>query len=273
MKPDSRPKPETQDNSLEVKRIKVAEITTAVTTLNTLSPAARNGHLAVSVVIPIFNEKSTILEVLERVQQEKHVHEIIVIDDGSTDGTRELLASQVEEKIEGVIVEYLERNSGKGAALRRGFSRVTGNVVIIQDADLEYEPNNYAKLLQPIQQGRADVVYGSRFKGETGRVLFFWHSVGNKFLTLFSNTLTNLNLTDIETGYKVFRTEVIKGMTLRSNRFGFEPEFTAKMAKGGWRVYEVPITYYGRDYSEGKKITWRDGVMALFQILRYRWFD
>src|SRR6266567_2200468 len=201
-----------------------------------------------SVIIPSYNEKATIMEIVRRVKLENNVHEVIIVD-------------------------YLSRNTGKGAALRRGFSRVTGDIIVIQDADLEYDPRDYARLLQPIREGRADVVYGSRFKGDSGRVLFFWHSVGNKFLTLLSNMLTNLNFTDMETGYKVFRREVIEGMRLRSKRFGFEPEFTAKIAKGGWRVYEVPISYSGRDYSEGKKITWRDGLLALFQIIRYRFFD
>jgi len=229
--------------------------------------------LRVSVVIPLYNERDTILEVLNRVRRQDDIHEIIIVDDGSTDGSRDVLVREVEGQIDQVSVEYQPHNSGKGAALRRGLSRVSGDVVIIQDADLEYDPRDYARLLEPIRDGRADVVYGSRFKGDSGRVLFFWHSVGNKFLTLLSNMLTNLNFTDMETGYKVFRAEVISGMRLRSNRFGFEPEFTAKIAKGGWRIYEVPISYSGRDYSEGKKITWRDGVAALFQVVWYRWFD
>lgn len=230
-------------------------------------------RLRVSVVIPLYNEQDTILEILKRIQRQDDIHEIVIVDDGSTDGTRELLAREVEGQIDGVLVEYQPQNSGKGAALRRGLARVSGNVVIIQDADLEYDPRDYARLLEPIRDGRADVVYGSRFKGDSGRVLFFWHSVGNKFLTLLSNMLTDLNFTDMETGYKVFRTEVISGMRLKSNRFGFEPEFTAKIARGGWRIYEVPISYSGRDYSEGKKITWRDGLAALFQVVWYRWFD
>lgn len=229
--------------------------------------------LKISIVIPLYNERDTILEVLRRVKLQEDIHEIIVVDDGSTDGTRQVLAQEVEGRNDEVLVEYLPYNTGKGAALRRGLLRVTGDAVIIQDADLEYDPRDYSRLLEPIRDGRADVVYGSRFKGDSGRVLFFWHSVGNKFLTLLSNLLTNLNFTDIETGYKAFRTEVIQGMNLRSDRFGFEPEFTAKIAKAGWRIYEVPISYSGRDYSEGKKITWRDGLLALFQIIWYRLFD
>src|SRR6266850_631699 len=241
--------------------------------LNRAATAPEVACLRVSVVIPLYNERDTILEVLSRVKRQDDIHEIVIVDDGSTDGTRQVLADEIEGRMDGVFVEYQPRNSGKGAALRRGLSRVSGDVVIIQDADLEYDPRDYARLLEPIRDGRADVVYGSRFKGDAGRVLFFWHSVGNKFLTLLSNMLTNLNFTDIETGYKCFRVEVIKGMRLKSNRFGFEPEFTAKIAKGGWRIYEVPISYSGRDYSEGKKITWRDGLAALFQVVWYRWFD
>lgn len=241
--------------------------------INRPAAAPEAARLKVSVVIPLYNERETILEVVSRVKRQDEIHEIVIVDDGSTDGSRQVLAQEIEGQMEDVLVEYLSQNSGKGAALKCGLARVSGNVVIIQDADLEYDPRDYPRLLEPIRDGRADVVYGSRFKGDSGRVLFFWHSVGNKFLTLLSNMLTNLNFTDIETGYKVFRTDVIKGMRLRSNRFGFEPEFTAKIAKGGWRIYEVPISYSGRDYSEGKKITWRDGLAALFQVIWYRWFD
>ena len=241
--------------------------------INVPSTEPQVARLRVSVVIPLYNERDTILEVLDRVRRQQDIHEVVIVDDGSTDGSRDVLAQSVEGRIDDVIVEYQPRNLGKGAALRQGLSRVTGDVVIIQDADLEYDPRDYDRLLEPIRDGRADVVYGSRFKGDSGRVLFFWHSVGNKFLTLLSNMLTNLNFTDMETGYKCFRAEVIKGMPLKSNRFGFEPEFTAKIAKRGWRIYEVPISYSGRDYSEGKKITWRDGLAALFQVVWYRMFD
>lgn len=254
----------------EMSNVMVTSRDRALTASTNAPEAAR---LRVSVVIPLYNERDTILEVLNRVRRQQDIHEIIIVDDGSTDGSRDVLAREVEGQIDDVYVEYLPRNSGKGAALRQGLSRVSGDVVIIQDADLEYDPRDYDRLLEPIRDGRADVVYGSRFKGDSGRVLFFWHSVGNQFLTLLSNMLTNLNFTDMETGYKVFRAEVIKGMPLKSNRFGFEPEFTAKIAKRGWRIYEVPISYSGRDYSEGKKITWRDGVAALFQVVWYRMFD
>jgi glycosyltransferase involved in cell wall biosynthesis len=254
----------------EMSKVRVVSRPQAIAESSTVPEAAR---LRVSVVIPVYNERDTILEVVDRVRRQQDIHEIVIVDDGSTDGTRDVLAQSVEGQIDDVHVQYQPRNFGKGAALRHGLSRVTGDVVIIQDADLEYDPRDYDRLLEPIRDGRADVVYGSRFKGDSGRVLFFWHSVGNKFLTTLSNMLTNLNFTDMETGYKVFRSEVIKGMPLKSNRFGFEPEFTAKIAKGGWRIYEVPISYSGRDYSEGKKITWRDGLAALFQVVWYRMFD
>jgi glycosyltransferase involved in cell wall biosynthesis len=229
--------------------------------------------LRVSVVIPVYNEKNTIVEVLNRVREQRIDHEIIVVDDGSTDGTRDVLQREVEGRLDRVVVEYLPKNSGKGAALRHAFSKVTGDVIIIQDADLEYDPRDYASLLKPIFEAHADVVYGSRFSSGSHRVLFFWHSVANKALTCLSNMVTNLNLTDMEIGYKVFRIEVIRELRLRSNRFGFEPEITAKIAKRGWRVYEVPVSYHGRDYTDGKKITWRDGLAALFHIVRYRLID
>ncbi|MEE9526857.1 MAG: glycosyltransferase family 2 protein, partial [Syntrophobacteria bacterium] len=198
--------------------------------------------------------------------------EIIIVDDGSTDGTRELL-QEITLSQENVRVLYHDRNQGKGAALRTGFEGATGDIVIIQDADLEYDPREYPILLEPILDGRADVVYGSRFLGGPHRVLFFWHYLGNKFLTLLSNAVTNLNLTDMETCYKVFKREVLAGMNLKSNRFGFEPEFTVKIAKKDCRIYEVPISYSGRTYAEGKKIGWKDGVKAIFAILWFRVFD
>ena len=222
--------------------------------------------------MPVYNEVDTIEEIISRVKSAAIDKEIIVVDDFSTDGTRERL----EEIIQGqdnLKMLYHDRNKGKGAALRTGFASLTGDVVIIQDADLEYDPVEYPRLLEPILDGRADVVYGSRFLGGPHRVLFFWHYVGNKFLTLLSNALTNLNLTDIETCYKVFRSKILKDIDFKSNRFGFEPEFTAKVAKRKLRIYEVPISYSGRTYSEGKKITWKDGLMALMQIIWYRLFD
>ena len=243
-----------------------------------------------SVIIAAYNEKEFIEEILHRVQAVGLAREIVVVDDGSTDGTREWLAEmrrrQEGGEAEAEILEgrarlrlgefrflFQERNQGKGAALRRGFAEATSDILLVQDADLEYDPRDYPKLLEPILDGRADVVYGSRFLGGPQRVHFFWHYVGNKFLTLLSDMLTNLKITDMETCYKVFRREVIGSMQLRSNRFGFEPEVTAKVAKGRWRVYEVPISYAGRSYDEGKKITWRDGMKALFTILRYKFFN
>jgi len=223
-----------------------------------------------SVVIPAYNEKNTIRAVVEKVLGTPYRKEIIVVDDGSDDGTREELQSLESET--SVRLIYKDRNRGKGAALREGFENINGHVVIIQDADLEYDPNDYGALLEPILDGRADVVYGTRFLGGPHRVLFFWHYVGNRMLTILSNMLTNLNLTDMETGYKVFRSRVNKDLSLKSNRFGFEPEITAKVARAKWRIYEVPISYSGRDYEEGKKITWMDGLAALFHIIRFRFF-
>ena len=223
-----------------------------------------------SIVIPAFNEKKTIGTVVEKVLSTSYRKEIVIVDDGSNDGTREELKSLESEP--SVRIIYKDRNRGKGAALREGFQNITGQVVIIQDADLEYDPIDYGALLEPILDGRADVVYGTRFLGGPHRVLFFWHYVGNRLLTMLSNMLTNLNLTDMETGYKVFRSPVLKDLSLKSNRFGFEPEITAKVARKKWRVYEVPISYSGRDYGEGKKITWKDGLAALFHIIRFRFF-
>ena len=228
--------------------------------------------MKVSVVIPVYNEVGTVEEIVARVQAVPLDKEIVMVDDASTDGTREHL-EKIDQTHEDVTVIYHDHNQGKGAALRTGFNSATGDVVIIQDADLEYDPREYPVLLEPIMDGRADVVYGSRFLGGPHRVLFFWHYVGNKFLTLLSNALTNLNLTDMETCYKVFKREILEGMTLRSNRFGFEPEFTVKVAKKNLRIYEVPISYSGRTYAEGKKIGWKDGVKAIFSIFYFRFFD
>lgn len=227
--------------------------------------------MKITVVMPVFNEVNTIGEILDRVKQTGVVDEIIVVDDCSLDGTREVLEKKKGE--DGLVVLFHDRNMGKGAALRTGFHEVSGDVVIIQDADLEYDPNEYPRLLGPIRDGRADVVYGSRFLGGPHRVLFFWHYVGNKLLTLLSNMFTNLNLTDMETCYKVFKTPVIRGLNIRSNRFGVEPELTAKVARRGHVIYELPISYSGRDYSQGKKITWKDGLVALYSIIRFRFFD
>lgn len=227
--------------------------------------------MKLSVIIPAYNEKNTVLELLRRVEAVPLSldKEIIVVDDFSTDGTREALGGLGRPDIK---VLFHAKNMGKGSALRTGFSEATGDIVLIQDADLEYDPAEYPGLLAPILDGRADVVYGSRFLGGPHRVLFFWHSVGNRFLTNLSNMLTNLNLTDMETCYKVFRRDVLRKMTLKSRRFGFEPEVTVKVAKLKCRIYEVPISYSGRDYAEGKKITWKDGLAALWHILRYRFF-
>lgn len=227
--------------------------------------------MKLSVVIPVYNEKRTILEVLDRVRGVPLPKEIILVDDGSTDGTREVLRSIPPSEDLKIILQ--ERNQGKGAALRAGFAAVSGDIVVIQDADLEYDPAEYPNLIQPILADKADVVYGSRFLGGPHRVLFFWHSVGNRILTTLSNMFTDLNLTDMETCYKVFRADVLKKISLRENRFGFEPEFTAKIGKARFRVFEVPISYSGRDYSEGKKIGWKDGVAALYFIIKYAVMD
>jgi glycosyltransferase involved in cell wall biosynthesis len=227
--------------------------------------------MKLSVVIPVYNEKNTIGEVLQRVQTVELPKEVIVVDDCSTDGTREFLQGLPASDDLKIVLQ--PRNAGKGAALRAGFGRVRGDVVVVQDADLEYDPSEYPLLIQPILAGKADVVFGSRFLGGPHRVLLFWHSVGNKILTTLSNMMTDLNLTDMETCYKVFRADVLEKFELRENRFGFEPEFTAKVARARCRVYEVPISYSGRDYSEGKKISWKDGVAALYFILKYRFFS
>jgi len=226
--------------------------------------------MKLSVVIPVYNEVGTIREIIQRVLAAPSEKEVIVVDDGSTDGTQEILRREAPHR---VVVLFQERNRGKGAALRAGFQKVTGDVVLVQDADLEYDPVDYPRLLKPIIDGNADVVYGSRFGGETHRVLFFWHYVGNRFLTMLSNMFTNLNLSDMETCYKVFRADLLKRLALRSNRFGFEPEFTAKVARLGCRIYEVPVSYHGRGYESGKKITWKDGISAIGCIIRYRFFD
>lgn len=226
--------------------------------------------MKLSVVIPAYNEMRTIADVLAKVRTSPFDKEIVVVDDGSRDGTREYLAGLKDPD---VVVVLQPQNAGKGAALRAGFQRATGDVVIIQDADLEYDPTDYPRLLQPILDDQADVVYGTRFGGETHRVLFFWHYLGNRVLTTLSNMFTNLNLTDMETGYKVFRRSCLLRMNLRSNRFGFEPEVTAKVARLRCRVYEVSIAYHGRGYDAGKKITWKDGIAAIGCILWYRFFD
>jgi glycosyltransferase involved in cell wall biosynthesis len=240
-------------------------------------------HFVLSVVIPVYNERNTIHEILKQVRAVPLRTQIILVDDCSKDGTREVL-NQLKDDDPSLTVVFHDINRGKGAALRTGFKHATGQVVIVQDADLEYDPSEYPRLIQPILEGKADVVYGSRFIGETHRVLYFWHSLANKFLTLLSNIFTNLNLTDMEVCYKVFRREVIQGIALQSNRFGFEPEVTAKVARFRMpaldgrparkcRVYEMPVSYNGRDYREGKKIGWKDGVQALYCIVRYAYYD
>jgi glycosyltransferase involved in cell wall biosynthesis len=225
-----------------------------------------------SVVIPVYNELHTIERVVEAVRTSSFQKlEVIVVDDYSTDGTREVLREKVEPLVARVL--YHERNHGKGAALRTGFAAATGDMVIVQDADLEYDPRDYGRLVAPILEGRADVVFGSRFAGgESHRVLYFWHAIGNRFLTLLSNMLTNLNLTDMEVCYKVFKSEVLRQVAIEEDRFGFEPEITAKVARLGCRIYEVGVSYSGRTYNEGKKIGAKDGFRAIWCILKYNLF-
>ncbi len=225
--------------------------------------------MKLSVIIPVYNEVETLRETVERVKQAPFEKEIIVVDDCSTDGTRDVLKKMEEA---GTTVLFHESNQGKGAAIRTAVPHIHGDIVIIQDADLEYDPSEYPHLIAPILAGKADVVYGSRFLGGPHRVLLFWHSVGNRIFTTLSNMLTNLNLSDMETGYKVFRSEILKKIRIESNRFGFEPEVTAKIVKMGCRIYEVPISYWGRDYTEGKKINWKDGLAAIYWILKYNLF-
>lgn len=236
--------------------------------------------MKLSVLIPVYNEERTVEEVVRRVSAVPIPKEIILIDDGSKDKSREILTrlqetnDQASDLLNQIKVCFQPFNQGKGAALKSGLSHVTGDVIIIQDADLEYDPKDYPILLEPIQAGLADVVYGTRFSGGGAhRVLFFWHYVGNLTLTLLSNMLTNLNLSDMEVGYKIFRAEALKDIELKSKRFGFEPEITVKLAKKQCRFYEVPISYHGRTYAEGKKITWKDGLAALYYLVRFRLAD
>ena len=253
-------------------------------------PGEGGGGILVGVVVAVFNERATIQEILRRIQDAPIDKEIVVVDDGSTDGTRDFLNEIVRSQetvgvesiqltdagstmpISNIHVVFHETNRGKGAALRTGFAMTRAGIILIQDADLEYDPRDYAALLEPIREGLADVVYGSRFQAGPHRVLFFWHQVGNKLLTLMSNMLTDLNLTDVWTCYKAFRRSVLETIRLTEDGFGFEVEFTAQVAKAKLRIYEVPISYHGRTYAEGKKITWRDGVAAIWKTLKHNCF-
>ncbi len=229
--------------------------------------------MKISVLIPCYNEEETIEKIVNKILDLKDLDlEIIIVDDYSTDSSRNIIQTKLKDKFDKLILN--DKNFGKGYSIRKGIEAASGEVLIIQDADLEYDPKDYQKLLEPFKLGVADVVYGSRFIGsDQKRVLYFWHTVGNKFLTLFSNIFTNLNLTDMEVGYKAFKMDVIKNINLKENRFGFEPEITAKISKKSLRVYEIGISYFGRKYSEGKKITWRDGFSAIRCILKYNLFD
>ncbi len=234
-----------------------------------------SSDMKISVVIPVYNEEKTLEQIVDRVGSVDIglPKEIILVDDGSTDGTAAVM-DDLAGRVEGLVIIRQERNKGKGAALRAGFARAGGDFILVQDADLEYDPSDYAALLEPLMNGHADVVYGSRFiGGGPHRVFHYWHYLGNRMLTTFSNMMTNLNLTDMEVCYKVFRAEVLRNMRLRENRFGFEVEITAKVARRKYRIYEVPVGYYGRTYADGKKITWRDGLQALWCIIKYRFID
>lgn len=223
-----------------------------------------------SVLIPVYNECGTIRDILRRVRAVDLPKEILVVDDGSTDGTRDILREEVDARLPDVQVVYHDRNRGKGAAVRTALSRASGTVCVIQDADLEYDPDEYFLLLEPLLDGRADAVYGSRFLGGPHRAHLFWHYVGNKFLTIFSNMLTNINLTDIETCYKMVRTDLLRSLSLRANGFDLDPELTVKLAKVRARIYEVPISYSGRDYAQGKKVSWKDGARVLWSLAKTR---
>lgn len=229
--------------------------------------------MKLSIIIPCYNEKSTILEIIKKIHEQNYIEkEIILIDDFSTDGTRSIIDNQLNDKISQLILN--DQNYGKGYCIRKGIEVATGDIILVQDADLEYDPSDYKKLIDPIEKNIADVVFGSRFRSsDTTRVLFFWHTLGNKFLTLFSNFFTNLNLTDMEVCYKAFKSDLIKNIKLEESRFGFEPEITAKIAKKNVRIYEVGIKYFGRTYKEGKKINWKDGFSAIRCIVKYSLFS
>ena len=229
--------------------------------------------MLITVLIPCFNEKKTIEKVVDKINNLKNLNlEVIIIDDSSSDGTKDLLKDKIKDKVSKIV--FNDKNYGKGYCIKKGIEASNGDVILIQDADLEYDPNDYPKLIKPIESGVADVVYGSRFLGgEEKRVLYFWHTLGNKLLTIFSNMFTNLNLTDMEVGYKVFKSHILRDIKLVENRFGIEPEVTAKISKKKIRIFEVGISYYGRKYEDGKKITWRDGFSAIRCIIKYNMFD